>query len=420
MNLKLAPIYISLTLLGTVQAQEWPSCGTVDEFPGNEWIQSDAHALGWDIGQLQYAEDVFSDMESVGVMVVHRGRLVASWGDVDEKYANASMRKALIHSVVGNAIEAGHFSLDNTLAELDIQETTAPLTDIERSATVSDILRSRSGIFHSALFEIGGWKNIRMDLEQSDFDPNPGDFWIYNNWDFNVIGAILEQQSGEKIGDLFNRQIALKVDMQDFEISDVGYMTQSDFTEKVMDNVSDFPAYDFKTSVRDLARYGLIYLNCGKWNGEQVIPNDWVKQSIDGPAISEGAPEDFQDWFSGMGSYGYLQWIEKPGKQKYFRDQTITSPWYYGSGYRGHFYMVWPALDLVIAHQVSNWGGNSLIGQVGRRLFGSPTVEDWELSHLLHQIILAHPEGEAAFQPNESGTAEVADDADVEQKVIVR
>ena len=420
MNLKYTSIIASLMLLGPVHAQEWPACGTVDDYPGAEWEQSDAQALGWDLGQLQYAEDVYSDMESAGVMVVHRGKLIASWGEVDEKYTNASMRKALIHSVVGNAIEVGHFSLDDTLADLNIQESVSPLSDVERSATVADILRSRSGIFHSALFEIGGWKNIRMELEQSDFDPNPGDFWIYNNWDFNVIGTILEQQSGKKIGDMFNDQIAQKIKMQDFEVSDVGYMVQSDFTEKVMDNVSDFAAYDFKTSVRDLARYGLMYLDCGKWNGEQVIPKNWVEISIDGPAVTEGAPQDFQDWFSGMGSYGYLQWIEKPGKQKYFPDLQITSPWYYGSGYRGHFYMVWPALDLVIAHQVSNWGGNSLIGQVGRRLFGAPTVEEWELSHLLHQIILAHPQGNNAFLPSEDEVPEVGDDAIVEREVIVR
>ena len=84
--------------------------------------------------------------------------------------------------------------------------------------------------------------------------------------------------------------------------------------------------------------------------------------------------------------------------QKYMRDVTISSPWYYGSGYRGHFYMVWPALDLVIAHQVSNWGGNSLIGQLGRKFFGSPSVNVEELSELLYQIILAHPKATDAFQ----------------------
>ena len=376
----------------------WPTCGRVDEFPDKEWVLKDPQEVGWDNAQLRKAEELFQSMESAGLMVVHKGKLVASWGKVDEKYANASMRKALIHSLVGNAIDKGHFSLNDTLEKLDIQDTNPALTQEERQATVADLLQTRSGIFHSALFEVGSWKRVRSDLAQSDYNPAPGELWIYNNWDFNVVGTVLENSTGQKIGPMFSSQISKPLNMNDFVEDDVVYLYSSDISQRIMDNHSDFPAYDFKTSVRDIARYGLMYLNCGRWEEKQVVSKNWVLKSIDGPAITEGAPERFQGAFSTLGSYGYLQWIEKPGMQKYMRDVTISSPWYYGSGYRGHFYMVWPALDLVIAHQVSNWGGNSLIGQLGRKFFGSPSVNVEELSELLYQIILAHPKATDAFQ----------------------
>ena len=61
---------------------EWPTCGHVDAFPGADWRQTDPGRRGWDEAQLDAARQIFSGQPTAAVMVVHRGRQIAAWGDV--------------------------------------------------------------------------------------------------------------------------------------------------------------------------------------------------------------------------------------------------------------------------------------------------------------------------------------------------
>ncbi|MEJ2090168.1 MAG: hypothetical protein P8Y69_17250 [Gammaproteobacteria bacterium] len=60
----------------------WPTCGSVDRFPGASWESPANPAPGWDAPALADALAYLDALESSGVMVLHRGRLVAQWGDV--------------------------------------------------------------------------------------------------------------------------------------------------------------------------------------------------------------------------------------------------------------------------------------------------------------------------------------------------
>jgi len=61
-------------------------------------------------------------------------------------------------------------------------------------------------------------------------------------------------------------------------------------------------AYPFRMTARDMARFGLLFLRGGKWNGTQVVPEAWVKEST--TAWSDAGTS---------GGYGYLGWIAKSG-----------------------------------------------------------------------------------------------------------
>jgi CubicO group peptidase (beta-lactamase class C family) len=154
-------------------------------------------------------------------------------------------------------------------------------------------------------------------------------------------------------------------------------------------------AYVFNISTRDLARYGLLYLNCGKWNRKEVIPKSWVLASIVGPDTREGRPADRQ--VTGFGDYGYLWQIDRPGSRRYANLKT-REPFYIASGARGHLLTVFPYLDLVIAHQVATVGGVGVEAQMKRALEGSPEVTEEQAEKLLAAIIAAHPEAESAFE----------------------
>jgi CubicO group peptidase (beta-lactamase class C family) len=99
----------------------------------------------------------------------------------------------------------------------------------------------------------------------------PGEFWFYNNWDFNAAGSVYEKIVGSGIFTAFKQRIADRIGMQDFSLEACYYGETK---------VSIHRHYGFRLSARDLARFGLLYLRDGRWNGQQVVPTSWVHNSV--------------------------------------------------------------------------------------------------------------------------------------------
>ena len=151
-------LYCALTVIAPLSASaaDWPYCGKADTFPTESWQPANASELGWDAGKLADAEALFGSLNSAAAMVVYRGHLIANWGDTAQKFTAQSIRKSLVSSLFGISIDEGNLRLDATLAELGIDDTKPALTSAERLATVRDLLLSRSGIYHPALYETAG------------------------------------------------------------------------------------------------------------------------------------------------------------------------------------------------------------------------------------------------------------------------
>lgn len=393
------PLLAIAFVIAPVSAGEWPTCGRVDTVPGEIWQLADAAELGWDTNQLGAAEALFESLDSAAVMVVHRGYLLADWGDTAQKFTAQSVRKSLINSLIGLAITDGDLSLDATLEELDIDDTKPALTPAEREATVEHLMLSRSGIYHPALYEVGGWKRMREAIykdkqDREDDTYAPGKYFVYNNWDFNALGTIVEQATGRRIGPAFDVRVANPIGMQDFVSADVTYSTKESRAEVFLGNWSEHAAYMFDISTRDLARYGLLYLDCGRWNGKAVIERDWVLTSTQGVDTRLGRLPEYQR--TGFGDYGYLWQVDRAGSRRYNLLKT-REPFYRASGNRGHVLLVLPYLDLVIVHQVATVGGIGFEVQKKRAQEGSPSVDQESLQALVRAIIDAHPEAAAAF-----------------------
>jgi CubicO group peptidase (beta-lactamase class C family) len=385
---------------GAAFATPWNVCGDVETWPGLEWPVANPAADGWDVEALTDAKAQFEMMQSASVVVVHKGRLIADWGDSAERFTVQSVRKGLLSSLVGALVDDGKLSLDMTLADLGIDDSDPPISEDDKQATLRDLLQARSGIYHSALYEAGGWKSLRPLYEEDKRTAperhRPGAVWFYNNWDFNALGTIVEKASGQPIGDFFARIIARPLAMQDFRASDVEYTTKADMSEQRFKNVSDHRAYMFDISTRDLARYGVLYLGCGKWKSREILPRQWVLDSLDGIDTDQGRPAQLPE--TGFGDYGYLWQIDRPGVRRY-ADFLTREPAYFATGNRGHMLAVFPYLDLVIAHQVGTRGGVSAEAQIKRATKGSPEVTDEEMTALIKAIIAAHPEAATAYEP---------------------
>lgn len=260
------------------------------------------------------------------LLVLQGGRPVYSSGDVTHRYLCHSMRKSFLAAVMGQDVAAGTIRLDATLEELGIDDNDG-LSPVERQALVYDLLTARSGIYHPAGYETDWMKSIK----EKRHSHGPGTFWCYNNWDFNALGTIFVQATGQSVAEAFTSRIARPLGFQDFDPA------RDAWTEQFSESRHD--AYPFRLSSRDLARFGQMFLNGGLWEGRRILPEGWAEENVM-PYSHAGS----------RGAYGYMWWLERDGV---FAPGCVTPRGSYAAvGAGGHYCLVVPERDMVIVHRV--------------------------------------------------------------------
>jgi CubicO group peptidase (beta-lactamase class C family) len=354
---KVLPLFIIIwTLVGRLVWAGPPE----PVFPGEGWRHAtDVRMFGWSPEKLAEARQVAAAIGSAAVMVVDRGTVIAAWGDIARKYRCHSMRKSLISALYGIATARGQIDLEANLAQLGIDDHPPALTDLEKKAAVGDLLASRSGVYHLALSESPEMKARRP----ARYSHPPGTFWYYNNWDFNALGTIYERATGSGVFDAFNAEIARPTGMQDFVPADGSYRSGP---------VSVHPAYRFRMSTRDLARFGLLFLRQGRWGQRRMLSPEWIETST--RAHSRVGP--------GRG-YGYLWWTVAAGGR--LPNVRLPEKAYYAAGYRGHRMFLFPGRDLMVVHRV-----NTDLPQRGPWSEGmAPTIDNHRIGRLLWKLLQA-------------------------------
>jgi CubicO group peptidase (beta-lactamase class C family) len=304
-------------------------------WPSPHWaVADDPAALGWSMEKLTQAKEYTQTYAPTAVMIVQDGKVVASWGELAHKVNIRSARKSLLSALYGIGVAEGRISLGQTIGELGIDDRPPSLSESEKQATIRDLLMARSGIYHPAAYEAPDMKARRP---QRGSHP-PGSYWYYNNWDFNTLGFIYQKLVGSDVFQAFEKRIAKPIGLEDFTAADGKF---------VFEPSSDYPAYTFRLTARDLARFGSLYLNRGACSGTQIVPADWVDEST-------------RPWSQGERrlDYGYLWWV------------LPTDAWgwpslagaYMALGYGGQALAVVPQLRLVVAQLVDIKEGEERIG----------------------------------------------------------
>jgi len=306
-------------------------------FPGEEWEyvgRRDLEAYGWSPRALRDVTAFIRDeANTTGLVVVDRGRVVFTYGDIEELSYVASVRKSILSMLYGYWVENGTIELDTTLAELGFDDI-GGLLPIEKQATIEHLITARSGVYHPASYS---GDDLRHAPERGS--QQPGTYMLYSNWDFNAAGAVFEHLTRRNIYDELQAQLAIPLQFEDWNRS---------MQHKAGDlTVSRYPAYPIWISTRDMARIGYLMLHEGQWEGEQVIPRDWARRivSVVTP-LEEMNPVSRRDGYLG---YGYMWWIfDGPRAVGSFEGAyTARGAW-------GQWITVLPALDLVIAHKTHN------------------------------------------------------------------
>lgn len=322
--------------------------------PGEDWMAYETpEEAGWASERLDAASAFADTIGSAAFMLVYDGAVVATHGDVARRYMNHSIRKSLLSALYGIYVEDGTIDLDASLADLGIDDI-GSLDDAEKRATVLDLLQAQSGVYHPAAYESPAMAASRPARGSHE----PGTFWYYNNWDFNALGTIFREQTGEDLFEAFGARLAEPIGMRDYRPRDGYYHLQAE--------VSRHAAYPIRMSTRDLARFGLLFARDGNWAGRQVVPDVWVARSVQSYSRVADDP--------GMSGYGYMWWL---------LDEPLSGG-YAALGAGGHAVVVLPEHDVVFVHRVDTYQGYRVGSQ--------------QLLDLLHRLLRARV-GEAAEAP---------------------
>ncbi|MFK3781275.1 serine hydrolase domain-containing protein [Agrobacterium sp. NPDC089420] len=301
-----------------------------NEFPARDWATvefPEVHGLSADVHAK--VDAILDGLPTTSFMVVLRGRVLYSYGDTSEVSYLASTRKSILSMLMGKAVAEGKIDLDLTMADLNIDEDHS-LLPIEKTATLRNLLISSSGVYHQPGSPGSNTKNIPERGSKK-----PGAYFHYNNWDFNVLGAVFEQLTGRSVFKAFEEDFAGPMEMQDFDPARQRMMGY--------EGTSRYLAYHFFLSARDMARLGLAMVREGRWRDEEIVPAEWVSESTQIRVPADKLNESERSRIAG---YSYLWWIPVV---------TNDTPEWKGacvaSGHFGQFILCLPALDMVFVNR---------------------------------------------------------------------
>jgi CubicO group peptidase (beta-lactamase class C family) len=328
------------------------------EYPGEHWTPTNPASAGWSDEGVERLLNAAERGHWVSGMFVHRGRVVARFGDTAAEYDSRSIRKAFMGAVIGQLVHEGRLSLDSTLADLNIDDD-PPLPPRERTATLQEMLQSRTGIYREAAFMTPG------DREGMPAPGThaPGEAYWYNNWSFNALGTVVRNTTGAALGSVIDARIAQPLGMEDFGPEDV---------REQFEDVSQHSAYRTWMSTRDRARFGLLYLRHGCWSGRQIVPAQFVAESLQ-PSTLRDPSDDF----------GYL-WRSREGEAAF----GMTQRWYYARGNAMQYIAIIPEWDVVMV-LTTDMDRPGWMNWVGSRLGMQPDLED--ISAVLLALNQARP-----------------------------
>jgi CubicO group peptidase (beta-lactamase class C family) len=316
--------------------------GAENTSPGATWGMVNRESISFSSARLEVLTALLKTEYTTAMMVAVHGKVIYQYGDVSYVSQIASVRKSVLSMLYGNYVQSEKIDLQKTVKELGLTDV-QPFLPIEERAKLEQLLAGRSGIYIVP---------DKPDPHSADsFQPRrgsqlPGNYFTYNEWDFNAAGTAFEKLAGRNIYDALDSDLARPIGMQDFDRARQVKVSNLPFS------VHD--GYPMYLSTRDMARLGQLMLRQGNWNGKQVIPADWVHYStILWTPFQDMNPSWLRNYeYPGRWGFGLMWFVwDEPG----FLNHEWTGPMqgsYIAMGSGGQYIAVIPELDMVIAHKV--------------------------------------------------------------------
>ncbi len=327
-----------LFLATTVASSAWAqsSAETSQEsptYPDKTWERwEDPTAVGYSKDSLAKLETELEGIATTGMMVVVGGKVLFEYGDLEQVSYVASVRKSILAMLYGKYVINNSIDLDMTLEDLDLDDVQG-LLPIEKQATIEDLITARSGVYHPA-------SNAGDNTDQAPErgSQKPGEYFLYNNWDFNAAGSVFELMTEMSIYDALEQDLAIPLGMRDFD--------RSRHQRNGNRSRSEHMAYHMHFSTRDMARLGYLMLREGEWQGREVIPQSWARKIVAlRTPLAEMNPASLR---KGPLGYGMMWWIWDGEELPEEMQGAYTA-----AGAYGQYITVIPQLDMVVAHKTA-------------------------------------------------------------------
>jgi CubicO group peptidase (beta-lactamase class C family) len=259
------------------------------------------------------------------VLVIYKDKIIAEKYDTgfdkNSKILGWSMTKSITSAMFGVLQKQG---------KIDINKP-APIAewsnDERAKITIANLLNMNSGLEweedYTKISDVTKMLFLAENMSQSQLQKpaqfKPNTHWNYSSGTTNLLSGILRKQfkTHQEYLDFWYTNLIDKIGMNSMLVE----------TDMVGNYVGS--SYSWATT-RDWAKFGLLYLHNGNWNGEQILDESWVQFTAIPTNTSNG-------------NYGAHFWLNAGGK---FSD--VPRDMFYCSGYQGQMVAIFPSHDLVI------------------------------------------------------------------------
>ena len=338
-----------------------------------------------------------------GVMILRDGKVVAeAWrapNGPEIPHALYSLSKSFTSTAVGFAVSEGKLKLDQKVVDFFPDELPVNPDPKLKDVTVRNLLTMSCGHSGDQMPKemVGtdyGLPPIITDARPTwaeqflarKIEFEPGEHFVYNTTGTYMCSAIVQKVVGEKIVDYLKPRLfdPLHIDAPYWEESPQGV------------NKGGTGLF-LKTE--DIAKFGQLYLQKGKWNGEQILPEAWVEDAT-AKHVSNGDNPN-SDWAQG---YGYQFW-------------RCRNDAFRGDGMYSQFCLVMPKLNIVVAvnSDCNNYQGilNVLFDNLIPAAKDAPLPENPDALAKLHEV-------EKSLQPKEGESGSAVVPLPISSKVLGR
>lgn len=256
--------------------------------------------------------------------------------DQNSVFTLQSTSKSVTSALIGIAIDKGYIPSVNEPISTYFPQILESGSEYKSQITIWNLLTHTTGLNASDTANWNEWlasDNWVNYVLERPATSRPGTVFSYFTGNTHLLSAIIQQATGKTAYEFGEEYLFDPLDMDSVECS----------TDP--QGISD-GGNGFAMNVYDMAKFGELYLNNGNWNGEQIISEQWVKDST---------TLQF-DRSSGSADYGYQWWVRTFGENNH--------PAYFAQGHYGQYIFIVPDLNLVVAITSHYEGSTSVYWQI--------------------------------------------------------